>query len=202
MADQKVSAETEKDRLWAIVRTEVKNERFEQAKSTLFNLIELGDFGAYSTLGSIYDANGENDPSAYAHALECYQKFLIHHDLPEVHLSVARIHYYGLGKERNDHLALKHLLSTKPQEQPQAAVWLANLYYDGKVVSKNLVRAKELYEIAANAGYPWAIRQLSYIHFREGMWWKAAKLQVRGIAQLAKLRIDNVQDARLTGYHR
>ena len=200
MTDQKISDEAELDRLWAIVRSDVENERFEEAKAALLKLIELGDFGAYSTLGSIYDGNGDNEPSAYAQAVECYQKFLIHDDLPGVHLALARIYYFGLGQDKNGHLALKHLLSTKPEQQPQAAVLLANLYYYGEVVSKNSDRAKELYEIAVDAGYPWAMRQLSYINFREGRWLDAVKMQVRCIAQLAKLRYENVPDARLLGY--
>jgi TPR repeat protein len=115
-------------------------------------------------------------------------------------LGLARYYYFGLGGKRDLRLAYEHLSKADPEDNPEAALMMAELLYLGVAgVNPDISRAKQLLLSAADAGYPYAMLRLARIAKGDGRYMAFALLMLEGLLNALKLSWKNDKDARLLG---
>lgn len=188
--------------LWDNVKNCLNRGDNKGAIDALLRLVPLGDSRTHVSLGYVYESMGPTAKINYDTAAEWYGRALEIDDRPDAHLALGRYHFFGLSGHKDHFRALEHLQLASPLENPEAALMLANLYHMGEAISPDLNKAKSLYEVAVQAGYPFAMIQLARILKTENRLFSALRLRIRGIVQLARLRVVNEKDPKLIGYLR
>lgn len=188
---------------WRRAKAALNSGHDEKAIELLKELAAEGDWRASTSLGFIFESKGARDPKLYVVAAHWYSNALAKEHRPEPCLGLARYYYYGLGGEQDYRKALTYLERSSPKEKPEAALLLATLLHLGVAdIPKDILRAKEYYNIACQAGFPLAMVHLSRIEFSKGKWYRAICLGARALLSLVNLLRKNVRDARLTGFVR
>jgi TPR repeat protein len=188
------------DERWRQATAALNSNKEAEAVDLLRDLAEQGDWNASTALGAIYESRGPADPSNYTRAAHWYSQALVRGQSLDAHRGLARYYFYGLDGIKDWDLARIHLEQAAPEGDPQAATLLANLCHRSPKKPDDIQKAKQLYAVAANAGYPFAMRELSTIFLSEYRWIKAIRFRCAAIVQLFRLRMINEADARLLGF--
>ncbi len=119
---------------------------------------EAGNAYAENMMGSIYE-RGTGNIKDYDKAFEYYTK-AAEKGMPFAQANVGRFYYYGIGHVKQDYSsAIKWYTLAAAQKNPFAAKELGNMYFNGIGVTKNSLKAIDLFEISANYG-DWEIQTL------------------------------------------
>ena len=115
-------------------------------EGTVFLLKRLaadGESAACTILGEIFEYGRENIPRDYAEALRWYKEALVRSYEPRAHLGIARIYHMGLGVEKDNSIALQHLLKIDGENQPGVHYLIGVLLSKVMADKHSLARAEE-----------------------------------------------------------
>lgn len=121
---------------------------------------EQGDPNAQDNLGSMY-LNGIGVPKDYAEAAKWYRK-AAEQGLAVAQFNLALRYLHGNGVEQDDGEAALWLLRATARGYTEAIAQLGTLCRFGRGVPQDLVSAAELHVLAAAAGDPVALGNLSH----------------------------------------
>ena len=129
---------------------------------------DRGDPAAQNALGLKYAAGADGLPRDETKAVEWYRKAALQ-GYPAAETNLGDMYLFGHGGlDKNPLEALSWYLKASQQQWPDAEYRLAYMYEVGLGTAKDLQRAAELYQSAANAGYPDAENVLGVLYATGG----------------------------------
>ncbi len=129
---------------------------------------DRGDPAAQNALGLKYAAGADGLPRDETKAVEWYRKAALQ-GYPAAETNLGDMYLFGHGGlDKNPLEALSWYLKASQQQWPDAQYRLAYMYEVGLGTAKDLQRAAELYQSAANAGYPDAENVLGVLYATGG----------------------------------
>ncbi|MGH9784088.1 MAG: hypothetical protein ACRD88_07865 [Terriglobia bacterium] len=158
-----------------------------------------GDARAAAALGFIFEAKGREDPSAYELAATWYEKALELDDHPLVHLGLARLYYYALGRSRKFPLAYEQLKAADPEQSPEAALMLGELLLWGAGCEQNIAEAERHFQSAVDAGYPLGLIGLARAAKARGKYLRSFFYMIRAFGTFIPMMFRDKTDPRLLG---
>lgn len=137
---------------------------------------------------------GTNVKKDYATALKLYEKAAGFGDA-EAQFITGGMYYTGKGTDKDFQKAFQLLTSAAEQgkSSPEAQLALAEMYLKGEIVPRNLVKAKKLFNMAAESGAREAQNELGFMYYvgngvekdfnKSMVWFEKAAQQGMVIAQ-------------------
>lgn len=186
----------------------VFSERLKEAESKFTNndvigalqvLLEIENEGCHWArveIGNIYELGGdgvERDPSQ---ALRWYQKAVESTDDIYAHLAMGRLYANGEGIGINYEKAFTHF-ERAAKQLPAAQIGLGLLFHRGAGRQRDLMKARQYFQMAAEAGYPLAIRFLASVEMECGNRVKGLFLILKAGVTASVLSMKNPRDERL-----
>jgi TPR repeat protein len=182
------------ERLWQRAKYAYSRRDLKTALPILVELIDAGDYQAYSYLGNIFEYGSDEVEKDLSKAL-FYHERSVEHGYFNGYLCLARCYYLGKGVPKDFKKAFE-LYSIVAQEAGDAAasVALGRMYHRGHGVNRDLAKAREHWELAWRAGYFWGLVGLSLLERDEGRWvrgwWLRIKALVYGCKIMRRSRYD------------
>ncbi|WP_022949293.1 tetratricopeptide repeat protein [Methylohalobius crimeensis] len=132
-------------------------------------LVDEGYDEAFAFIGAIYEFGGKNVARDYAKAKFYYEQSIERFGAVEAYLGLIRIHYYGLGVERDCCKALEYCtLLSEEANHPLANVYIGRIYMEGCCVDKDIEKSKEFFKKAWKRGYVFGLTYLGIAEQKSG----------------------------------
>lgn len=168
-------------------------------EGTVFLLKRLaadGESAACSVLGTIFEHGRPGVPKDYVEALRWYREAVGRANEPLAHFGIARMNFLGLGTEKNDRIALEHLLKIEHEQQPSAHYLLGMVLLKKTTQEHSLSRAEVSLGKASDLGHLAAKAALARLLIRTGRIRRGLCLLYEASRQIAAL--DTLDDWRVS----
>ncbi len=151
-----------------------------QSREIFETMAENGVLEAFPEVANLYEYDhGELDKD-YEKSFYWYQKAAFDGDLHDGHEGLARAYYYGLGVEQDYKKAEEHLLKALPGGTATAHILLGKMFLFGRGGKTDLTIAREHFQIAADNGNVFAMRNIARMDMQQGY-------RIRGLWKMAKV---------------
>jgi TPR repeat protein len=172
---------------------------------TLYVWQALADRGAWQVcakIGWLYERGADGVEKNMEKALFWYRKAVFEGDDSLAHVGLGRAYLTGEGAEKRFDTARSHFEKAESKGEPEGALYLGMIYYQGLGVCKNIERAKPYLEKAANARYCYAFIPLALIALGKGRLIQATRLFLKARRCTNLIAKEDPSDDRLIGFGR
>lgn len=188
------------DELWRNVESAAS---LGDSRDVIFALEQLSNAGCVevlSTIGTLYEAGGQNLDKDAEQAVKWFQRSLEFSDDPVAHVGLGRACYYNLGGVIQDYeRASFHFNKAYQDGFPEAALYMGICAYEGLAIEKNILKAEEYFKQSASQGYCLAYLYLARLSVINKRFIKASYFVLTAYLKTWKIRRKDPSDRRLIG---